>query len=114
MRGSRSGSDGEVRFASADCSRVFLRLPERENHIEGGGKKKLPPAISRKSIILIGNMSIVFPGQPLGSSSKQGAGVYTDDNGAARASLIGIFKDKVCDLSSANRSACRPNPFQRP
>jgi hypothetical protein len=33
MRGSRSGLDGEVGFISAGSSRVFLRLPERENHI---------------------------------------------------------------------------------
>jgi hypothetical protein len=73
--------------------------------MEVAGLGSEPAAHSRS---VIGNMlqfigsSVVFPGQPLGSS-KQGAGVYTDGNGAARASLIGLFKDNVCDLPSANR-----------
>jgi hypothetical protein len=47
-------------------------------------------------------MSVVLPGQPLGppgtSSKTSTIGTYVDVNGVPRASLIGLFKDKVLIL----------------
>ncbi|PVG04613.1 hypothetical protein CPB86DRAFT_692591 [Serendipita vermifera] len=54
-------------------------------------------------------MSIVFPGQPLGSSVKSETGIYVDDNGDSRASLIGIFAVNAVSVPKLRANAPSEN-----